>query len=130
MYCLDTNIVVDLFRGDNLLNEKITDLGEESVDIFITPISLCELYKGAYLYHNPSKPLSDITSFISAYHLLDFDISSCEEFGKIYASLAKNGKMIPEADLIIASIVKVNDLILVTRDKKHFQDTGVKVEEW
>jgi len=38
--------------------------------------------------------------------------------------------MIPESDLMIASIAKNNSLILVTRDKKHFDNLGIKVEQW
>jgi len=39
--------------------------------------------------------------------------------------------MIPEPDLMIASIVKANGVVLVTRDKRHFKGMkGVKVVEW
>ena len=31
---------------------------------------------------------------------------------------------------MIASIIKANNFILVTRDKKHFDNLGIKVEQW
>ena len=129
MYCLDTNIAIDIFRGDESLRKKIEKIQDFDV-VFITPITLCELYKGVYLYHKPEEKIGDVNLFVANYQVLDFDLESCKEFGKIYADLNKEGKAIPESDLMIASITKTNDLILVTRDKKHFENTGVKIEVW
>ena len=47
----------------------------------------------------------------------------------MYYSLKKKGSLSNDFDLIIAAIVKANDLTLVTRDK-HFENLGVKVEVW
>jgi predicted nucleic acid-binding protein len=41
------------------------------------------------------------------------------------------GKQTQEFDLMIASIAKENNLIVITRNKKHFEDIpDLKVEEW
>ena len=46
MYCLDTNVIIDIFRGDEKIISKIEKYWNEK--IFITSITLCELYKGVY----------------------------------------------------------------------------------
>lgn len=129
MYCFDANIIIDIFRGDKDLRAKLEKI-EGLVDIFVTPITLCELYNGAYLHHNPVEKLKDLENFIFNFDLLDFDDDACREFGEEYARLSKEGKMTGEFDLMIAGIAKVNGLIVVTRNKKHFESVSVKVEVW
>ncbi|MEK6844580.1 MAG: type II toxin-antitoxin system VapC family toxin [Nanoarchaeota archaeon] len=130
MYCLDTNIIVDILRGDRLLAEKVDNTFEKGFDIFITPISLCELYRGAYGHQNSAKKVEELNAFIFNLRIIGFDIESCKEFGKEYSRLNKIGKQTKEFDLLIACIVKVNELILVTRDKKDFENIDVNIEVW
>lgn len=128
-YCLDTNILIDYLRGDELVIKKLKSLILTG-NVFITPITLCELYQGAYSHSNSERKVFHVGILASGFDILDFDEEPCKEFGRIYAKLKKKGNPIPEFDLMIASIVKVNDLTLVTRDKKHFENTGVEVEVW
>ncbi len=130
MYCLDTNIIIDILEGEESVKKKFEIILNSGEEIYITPITLCELYKGAYLFFNQKEEVEEIEDFVSSFILLNFGEDACREYGRIYASLKKSGKMSEEADLMIASVVKVNDLILVTRNKKHFENTGVKLEIW
>ena len=130
MYCFDTNIIVSILRGDKDLKLKLEKLMETMEEIFITPITLCELYKGAYLHHNPTAKVNEVNNYITWFSLLDFNGESSKEFGKEYARLSRLGKLTSEFDLMIACISKVNGLILVTRDKKHFDNIDVKLEVW
>lgn len=130
MYCFDTNIVIDIFRGDENLRLKLKKIIESSAEIFITPITLCELYKGAYLHHNPIEKAKEVDNFISSFDILDFTWESAKYFGKEYARLSKIGKLTSEFDLMIASITRANNLILITRNKKHFENINIKIEVW
>ena len=127
MYCLDTNVIVDILRGDLSLKAKVENLNSE---LFITPITLCELFQGAYGHVNSEEKIRGLEIFLLSCNLLEFDAFSCKEFGNLYSKLKKSGKLIDEFDLIIAAIVKSNDLILVTRDRKDFVNTGIKLEIW
>ncbi len=126
MYCLDTNILIDLIRGDKVISEKINSLNE---NIFINPIIECELFKGVYLSSKKDEQIDVVKELIESFEILEFNNEVCEEFGKEYARLSKFGKLIPEFDLIIACFAKVNNLVLVTRDN-HFENTGIKIEVW
>lgn len=130
MYCLDTNIIVDILRGDKVLGNKVDNLMAQGTEFSITPITLCELYRGAYAHVNKDDKLTEINTFIINFSLLDFDSDSCDNFGKLYLALKKLGKLVGEFDLIIASITMANDLILITRNKKDFENIGVKLEVW
>ena len=109
------------------MRDKVKQIDSE--EIFITTISLCELYKGAYAYHDSDRKISDVDEFIENFEVLGLDEKSSKEFGKIYLKLKKEGKLINDFDIIIAAIIKSNDLILVTRDND-FNDLGIKVEGW
>ena len=51
--------------------------------------------------------------------------------GEIYAGLRKEGKLINDADILIASIVKAHDAVLVTNNEDHFSRIeGLKIENW
>ena len=131
-YCLDTDIIIDFFRGNALMIEKIQKLSEFN-ELFLTVISLCEIFRGIYSYSKgkeQEKELGDIDVFLQRVNILSLDINSSREFGKISAELKRRGKMTQELDLMIASIAKSNNTIIVTRNRKHFENTGVNVEIW
>jgi len=128
-YCLDSSIVIDWLRGDQELDAKIQE-AQEHGNIFMTVLTLCELYKGAYLARTKERALVIIKDLVENIGILDLSYEACEEFGKEYAFLDKIGKRTQEPDLMIASIAKVKNFIVVTRNKKHFENVDVRVEVW
>lgn len=71
------------------------------------------------------------TIFCKSISVLDFDIYSCELYGKIYAELKKAGKLTRDFDLMIAAVCIANNKVLITRNKKHFENIkNLKVEGW
>lgn len=129
MYCLDTNIITAIFRGEKELAKKINTINPN--DIFFTGITLCELFKGAYKSKQREKSLSLIYDFASSYKLLGLTLTSCEIFGKDFDNLEKAEKQTQQFDLLTASIAKENSIVLVTRNKRHFENIpDLKLEEW
>ncbi len=129
MYCLDSNIVALIFRGDEKLREKASSVGPDSVSI--TTIALCELFKGAYKSSRAEENINLIHDVLKNYKLLSLDIKSSEIYGMDFIKLEKMGKPTQVLDLMIASIAKANNLILVTKNKKHFENIqSLKIEEW
>jgi tRNA(fMet)-specific endonuclease VapC len=129
MYCLDTSILIDIFDGKESVKIKLENLGEERVSI--TPLNLCELYKGAIHSQVTKKRIKFITDLLKQVNLLDFNEDSCTIFGQDYLKLKRSGKPIKDFDLMIASVCKANNKILITSDKKHFIDIpNLKVEVW
>ena len=128
MFCIDTNIFIEFLRGNKEIIDKFNNTNSDN--IFLSPITLCELYQGVYLSNKIGLNIQELNEFIDSFNLLDFNKEVSEEFGKEYARFKKMGKQIPEFDLIIACFAKVNNLVLVTRDKKHFENTDIKIEVW
>jgi predicted nucleic acid-binding protein len=54
-----------------------------------------------------------------------------QKAAQIYADLRRRGKLIPDADILIAGIALTGGYTLVTQNLKHFQRvTGLNVENW
>ncbi|MEK6914956.1 MAG: type II toxin-antitoxin system VapC family toxin [Nanoarchaeota archaeon] len=128
-YCLDTGIVIAFFRNDSLITKNIENLTSNN-EICISYITLCELYKGVYKSSNLNYELFWITDFINSLDILNFNKESCRFFGERFVKLQKEGKMVDDLDLMISSIAQTNNAILITRNKKDFENTGVKLEVW
>ena len=120
MYCLDTDIIIEYFKGNAAIKSHIDKLDKSSLNI--TPLTLCELYRGAFLSQNFEKNVVAINKLLAWVNILDFDTFSCELYGKIYAELKKSGNIIQDSDMMIAAICKTNNKILITRNKKHFEN--------
>ena len=129
MYCLDTDIAIQYLKGDKEVKLSIDKV--DKTKLSVTPITLCELYRGAFLSNNIEVNLFVINKLLASVNILDFDVFSCEIYGKIYSQLKRLGKLTQDSDLMIASICITNSKILVTRNKKHFEHIkGLKIEQW
>ncbi len=125
-YCIDTNIIIDFFRGDHTIQSKM-----QGNKFCINVLILCELYKGAYLAAHPKEALSFVEEFAQSVEILDFNTESCEIFGELHAGLTKKGKQTQEIDLMIASIAIAHRVPLITRNKKDFVNIpGLDLIEW
>ncbi|MBI2143905.1 type II toxin-antitoxin system VapC family toxin [Candidatus Woesearchaeota archaeon] len=131
MHCLDTNIVIDHFRGSESITGKIQQLKNEGFEIAITTITLCELCKGFYLSEQKEANLAVLNGFLNTVTLLSQSRLSCILFGKDFALLKTKGLMTQEMALMIASICKANNSILITRNIKDFKNIpDLAVNSW
>lgn len=129
MYCLDSNIIIEILNGNQLIKSR--SIGISSFNLCTTPITLCELFRGAFLSDDPEKNIELLNDFLKSLDVIDFDANSCKLYGKHYSQLKKIGKLTQDFDLLIAAICIANNKTLITRNKKHFESIkGLKVEEW
>lgn len=131
MYCLDSDVVIDFIRGDPAVANRIKRLQSAGANITITALTLCELYRGAFLSTKKDESLEFVNEFLRRVTLLTHNESSCLLFGEDYSALKEKGKQTQEIDLMIASICKANNIILVTRNLKDFKNIpNLMVEKW
>jgi predicted nucleic acid-binding protein len=63
--------------------------------------------------------------------IYNFDKNLAKVFGVLKALLSKNGTIVADMDLMIASIAIANDEVLVSNNLKHFRKIeGLIVENW
>ena len=114
---LDTNIVIELFKG----NTSVTSSIENHPSVNIPFAVLGELYLGAYRSSNPKKHIEQINDFLKKCTVLIADDETANNYALIKAELLNKGKPIPENDIWIAAIAVQYELPLFTSDK-HFKE--------
>lgn len=119
-YCLDTNIIIDFFKNEKQVVQKMQEIEQQEVSVTITPIVLCELFKGAYLGSRQKERVEMVELLLKTVNILEFTKHAADIFGQRYAELQKQGKQTQEADLMIASICIAHNAILITRNHKDF----------
>ncbi len=123
---LDTNIVIELFRG----NKKVLSV-LSNYDVIYLPITvLGELYLGAYRSLNIQKKLEEIKRFVKSCSILDSDTNTADNYGAIKSRLLNIGKPLPENDIWIAAISIQYDLPLYTLDNHFNEIEGIRLFEY
>jgi len=129
MYCLDTSALVEIFDGVETIKQNLEQIQDRA--LFITPITLCELYKGAAHTKVTEKRLEFIRNLLYTTELLEFTQLACIIFGEDYLKLKRAGKMVKESDLMIASICKAHGKILISTDRRDFEKIpDLKLQLW
>ena len=108
------------------LDEK-TFRGEE---IFMNGISYYEI-KRDLLAVNAAKKLNIFDRFCKKFEILFLDDQTIfDSASKIYADLKRKGKLIPDADILIAALAITHNLTLVSDDSDFLRIGDVRVENW
>jgi predicted nucleic acid-binding protein len=102
MNLLDTGIVIDII-------EKTDSSG------IISQITLFEVLRGI----DNEKRLAVKRLLEESFIVLNLDDNIIETYCKLYRKLKAEGKLLPDADLVIAASAIAHDLVLETRDA-HF----------
>jgi len=129
-YLLDTNICIYIIKKkpENVI-KKFLKLRPGSVTI--SSITLSELYYGVFKSSKTNENMIAMQEFVSPLIILDFTDQDAIIYGKIRAELEGKGKLIGAMDLLIASIAKSRELILVTNNTKEFSRiSDLKLENW
>lgn len=128
-YLLDTDTCIYWLKGNEDIEKRA--LKVELSKIFISFVTLSELYYGAYKSKRVEQNLANIGILKNKLSLMNSNESISDIFGKIKATLEKDGKIIDDADLFIAACALNDNATLVTNNEKHFKKIkGLKVENW
>ena len=117
---LDTDILIDILRKNDLIIKRINEIEKESVIFATTIINSFELYYGAYK-SKKKKNVELVRELLGRLNILNWEPSNSEIIGKNFYELEKIGKKIDYRDLFIGMIVLKNDYTLLTRNIKHFE---------
>ena len=100
MNLLDTGVVIDIMENNNY------------APALISPITLLEVLRGIEDKKRPiAKQLLE-----ESFTVLNLDNRIIEAYCKIYRKLKREGNLLPDADLLIASTTIAHNLTLETKD--------------
>jgi tRNA(fMet)-specific endonuclease VapC len=130
MYYLDANTCIYYLNGKSEnIREKI--LSTIPNKIAIPSIVKAELILNAYKSKNRVKTLENVEKFLQPFQIISFEDQISYDYADIRAHLESIGKIIGPNDLLIASIARFHNAILVTNNTDEFNRVpNLKIENW
>ena len=133
MYVIDTNVASELMRPAPAPSVAAWIAERDTEDMFLTAVSEAELRYGVAIA--PAGRRKDaleaaMTRWLDVgfgERILPFDSVAARAYAEIAADRRQTGRPIGEADCQIAAICRQRGAVLVTRNVRDFQGTGVEV---
>lgn len=127
---LDTNIISAFLKKDLRVVSRVSDYLESFDRLTINIISYYEILRGLKDLGNEEK-LKKFEEFVQENEFISIGKDAVIKAAEIYAYLKKQGDLIEDADILMASIAIVENLVLVTNNIKHFERIeGLATENW
>ncbi|WP_324172579.1 PIN domain-containing protein [Sulfurimonas sp.] len=117
-YLIDSDILIYFLKGKKEVVERLSQIPIDN--LYISRINYTELIYGAYNSSKITQSLKVIEPFLDSFKVLEFTQISSLIFTKEKSRLKKNGNIIADMDLMIASIAIENDCTLISNNIKHF----------
>ena len=136
-YLLDSNIISEPSKP--FPNEKVLNLlSTRRKDCVISSITFFEMLYGVLKLSNGKRKdilLSYLNEIVVPfYKILSYDFNAAKMHAQISSELEKIGLKTPFVDTQIASVAISNNLVLVTRNVKDFENIKnafqLKIENW
>lgn len=129
-YYLDTNIIIYAINNKfPLIRDHFYNIPAQS--IVIPSVVMAEIEYGARKSNDYEKTINVYKKFTDVFEKAEFNEKASAEYGIIRAALEKNGTPIGSNDLLIASIVKAENGILVTHNVGEFERVAdLRFEDW
>lgn len=129
-YLVDTNIITEILKGNEVVEKKAVRKILEGNRVLINGISYYEIKRGL-LASNAANKLKKFEMLWKTFGLLLLDNKDIfDRASQIYAGLKKNGKLISDADILIASMAFCQNCILVSNDTDFERIEDLKLENW
>ena len=124
-------MLVGLLRNNKDAISKIKLLLDDNAELFTSSVNLHELIKGANLSNDIIKNTAKVDELTQTVSILPFDRKCATISGKISAKREIRAKPIGQNDIFIAAVAINYNIVLITRNKKHFEPIeNLKIEGW
>ncbi len=118
-YLVDSDVLIDALNGRSDVIEWLRQHSDDGLAISI--ISLGEIYDGAVSSPDPERHVTDAQGFLAPFLALQLSDAIMLQFARLRVDLRGQGQLIPDFDLLIAATALTHDLVVVTRNERHFQ---------
>ena len=130
LYTLDTNVVSAIITGRQTVLGRVAQVLQDDHVITLNAICYYETLRGLlHVKHRRKYRLFE--TLVEEHHTLPLDIGVLDEAAQIYHQLREQGRLIEDADILVAAIARFYQAILVTRNIKHFaRIERLNIENW
>ena len=127
---LDTDILSGLFKKNPDILARASEYLRVHRHLNISHITKYEILKGLKA-KKATKQIKLFNQFCAANVVLPITDDVIVKAADIYALLKEHGKLISDADILVAAIAIINNLVLVTNNTDHFSRIrGLKLDNW
>ena len=128
MILLDTDICIEILRGNKEIIARREAVEEETAISFMTA---AELFYGAEKSAHPEENANLVNDFLLGIAVIGPDLAVLHRFGILKAYLKKQGLPLLDADIFIAAVCFEKCDRIVTGNEVHFRRfKGLKIENW
>lgn len=130
MYLLDTNVWIDIERGQQ---KKVSErfLTVLPSEVRLSTVVIGELYVGAARSRNPDLARVTVNMLVDGFDRCEVDEGAAHHYAELTADLARRGELIGTNDRWIAAQALAGDLVLVTANTNEFSRVqGLRLEDW
>ena len=127
-YLLDTNHVSALFKRDSGIISRVERATEAEFGIGLPSVG--ELWFMVYNSQRIAANAAELDRILADFRLWGYERAEAVEFGRIKAELRRTGRPIPDIDVQLAGIARINGLTLLTSDKHFEAVSDLKIENW
>jgi len=129
MYVLDTNTLIDFFRGDGRVAERL--LATSPADVALPAVVVYELETGIAKSSDAAKRRSQLDQLLQVVAVLPFGLEEAKAAAALRAQLEVAGTPIGPMDTLSAGTAVAHRGVLVTRNVREFgRVAGLAVEDW
>lgn len=118
-YLVDSDWVADYLKGRAPAVELLDSLIGEGMAISI--ITYAEILEGTYFGRDPARSGAVFRRFLEGVAVRRVTSRIAERFARISGELRGQGLLIPSPDLFVGTTAVQRRLILVTRNRRHFE---------
>jgi len=118
MFVLDTNTVIDYFKGRGKVAERL--LAVPPREIALPAIVAYEVWVGVLGSQNAKRRQSQYEQFLSVIEVIPFDSAISRRAAELRHTLERRGASIGPLDMLIAGTALACGAALVTRNVKEF----------
>ena len=127
---LDSNIISYILKEDQAVKKRFYAETKAGCDFVMAPCVYYEVQRGL-LAKRMDKKLAVFDKLCRDMGVGRFDTQVWRKSAQIHADLTRRGKIIPDGDIFLASFCILNDYLLVTHDKNHFERIdGLEFVDW
>lgn len=132
-YLLDTNVLSEFYRPQP--DRRVTGwfLRQSPGDLVVSTISVGEIEKGVHL-QAVGRKRATLAQWLEEWVLEQFgdraipvDIAVSRTWGRVLAESERSGRALPESDALLLATAAIHQLVLVTRNERHFRERGVDI---
>ena len=125
---IDTDVAINLMRHSPYTLDCLANCQET---VFLSSISVSELYFGAYNSARPEKNVAILEAFLQNFQMLTITDAVARLFGRLKAALRKQSVQVAPFDLMIGSIALENDCMVATGNLRHFRHIKeLQLSDW